>query len=363
MTVEKRLKDLGIDPAQALTVLNGKGSDALEATGPAVAVFFGGGRWSESDDEIARNLLARSVPVIPVVPTLDGYGQTVPPALAPINGMISEDGQMEDVAARVLECLSLLRQTRRLFISYRRLESRRIAIQLYEELGERGFDVFLDTHGVRPGEPFQEVLWHRLSDADVMVLLDTPGFLDSRWTEEELGRAAAVPIGILQIVWPDQVRAPRAEVCIPEYLGLSHFENGDINGELTKATITRIAVQVERLRARALAARHAALVREFCLAALDAGLEPNIQPERFISVLSPKGEIAAIPAIGVPDAFGANEIADRMELRVPPPGRAVILYDHRGIRDQWCRHLEWLDKHLPISSVSVVKAVEWLRAL
>ena len=104
--------------------------------------------------------------MVPVVPTLDRFSEFVPDDLRPINGMAlrSEDPELERVASVLLEGLGLLRKSRRLFISYRRVETQGIAIQLYEQLDGNGFDVFLDSHSIRPGEPFQEVLWHRLAD-------------------------------------------------------------------------------------------------------------------------------------------------------------------------------------------------------
>jgi len=48
---------------------------------------------------------------------------------------------------------------RRVFVSYRRNESRDAAVQLFEELSARQFDVFLDTHSVgrRDGLPVHVV--------------------------------------------------------------------------------------------------------------------------------------------------------------------------------------------------------------
>jgi hypothetical protein len=97
--------------------------------------------------------------------------------------------KLEALAAALLECVGLLRPQRRVFISYRRVESANAALQLHEALGSRGFDVFLDTYDVRPAEDFQAIVWHRLCDSDVMVMLDTPGYFGSRWTAAEIGRA------------------------------------------------------------------------------------------------------------------------------------------------------------------------------
>lgn len=43
----------------------------------------------------------------------------------------------------------------------------------HDVLSGRGFDVFLDTHDIRPGNPFQEMLFQRLADSDVVIMLDT----------------------------------------------------------------------------------------------------------------------------------------------------------------------------------------------
>ena len=80
---------------------------------------------------------------------------------------------MSELASAILECVGLMRRQRRVFLSYRSVESRAAALQLHDLLTARGFDVFLDTHVIRPGDPFQDVLWHRLCDSDVLIMLDT----------------------------------------------------------------------------------------------------------------------------------------------------------------------------------------------
>ena len=66
------------------------------------------------------------------------------------------------------------------------------------------FDVFIDLRSVPPAVDFQSELWHRMSDADVVVLIDTPGFRESRWTTAELAKANATNIQILHLLWPGQ---------------------------------------------------------------------------------------------------------------------------------------------------------------
>jgi hypothetical protein len=305
------------------------------------------------------------------VPALDRFTEFVPADLRPINGMAlrPEDPGLERIASVLLEGLGLLRKSRRLFISYRRVETQGIAIQLYEQLDANGFDVFLDSHSIRPGEPFQEVLWHRLADTDVVVLLDSPGFLSSRWTEEELARANSTNLQILQLIWPGSTLTSAAAFSKPFTLSSSDFQvAADVLGataRLQDACLKRVTIEVESLRARALAARHAYLVQEFFTEAIAAGHAPQVQPDRFI-LLETKGgnHYITVPTVGIPDAVRYQEVEDEMARHPKRHSDIILLYDERGIRDKWKKHLEWLDRQtLPVKSLQVAKANSWLGGL
>jgi hypothetical protein len=174
----------------------------------AAAAFFGKpGIKSPSIGDVLR----RGIPVIPVVDSLHAIATSLPDELKPINGLQYEPMHPERVSTAILECMGLLPGQRRAFLSYRRNEARAAAIQLFDELSARQFDVFLDTHGVPPAQDFQQVLWHRLCDSDALVMLDTPTFFDSRWTKAEFGRALAKNISVLRVGWPGVTTHPRAK--------------------------------------------------------------------------------------------------------------------------------------------------------
>ena len=42
-----------------------------------------------------------------------------------------------------------------------------------------------------------------MTDCDVIVLLNTPSFLESHWCKEEFAEAGSKQIGIVQLVWPN----------------------------------------------------------------------------------------------------------------------------------------------------------------
>lgn len=130
---------------------------------PTVALFYGSVspvKLAAPDIVTLNQLLADGSLIVPVVEDLTKFTSVVPSQIADLNGIALADcgTDFERLSARVLEGFGLLREKRRLFISYRRVETSGVAAQLYEALDAAGFDVFLDTYGVlRPGERFQDI--------------------------------------------------------------------------------------------------------------------------------------------------------------------------------------------------------------
>lgn len=372
-------QQLGVNPRKFLVCVQPETTGlSLDRKMPTVGVFFGlepSPTLSIDDNARLDCLLEDSHLVIPVVRDLRQFTASVPSTIAHLNGCaLSECGvDFGRLAARVLEGFALLRERRRLFISYRRVETSGVAAQLYEALDLAGFDVFLDTHGViSPGEPFQEVLWHRLADTDVAVVLDSPGFLASRWTEEELARANTSNIQILQVLWPLQTEGATAAFSMFHPLTTEDFTSPDMVGPaatLIDGCVREIVEEVEGLRARAIGARHSFLVREFSTEARTAGLTVHTTLERTLIVSTTGGQRVLVqPAIGVPDAERYQEL-ERLHQRDVGLGRTyshtpVLLYDQTGIRARWVEHLGWLNGNITSArSVSLAQAKTWLEEL
>ncbi len=356
--VRLAMRDLGVNGAKFLRLLVAdEEHDPKQST---VAVLFAlSGPPSAEDEARLLALEARGHLVLPVVSDKAKFAELVPSALAHLNGAsLAECGaDMERLAGYVMEGYGLLRHRRRLFISYRRAEASGVAAQLYEELDAAGFDVFLDTHGsIRPGEPFQDVLWHRLSDTEVALVLDTPGFLVSRWTEEELAKANSACIQMLQVTWPGQEELAPSALSTFLLLEDGSFEPGGNIGpaaRLTSVQLSAIVDAVEGLRARALAARHNFLVAEFVREARDAGLHAYQTPDRALVVRRREAagnEVLILPTVGVPDAE-QYQLAAGFHARQWEDGRAylppaILLYDDSGLMRRWREHLSWLDTNL-----------------
>ena len=370
---------LGVNPGKFLMRSTpGNPGTARDRRMLTAGVYFGcvaSPSVSAADATVLGHLLEDGALIIPVVESITHFTRFIPPEIAHLNGFSLADcgAEFERLAARILEGFGLLREKRRLFISYRRAETSGVAAQLYEALDLAGFDVFLDTHGViRPGEPFQELLWHRLADTDVALLLDSPEFLASRWGEEEIARANNSTIQVLQILWPGQTEGATAAFSTFHPLTEEDFSGKETLGpaaQMTDKCVSEIVDEVEGLRARAIAARHAFLVREFVMEARKEGLKVLKTLELTLILSAPSGNrVLVMPAIGVPDAERYQTL-ERLHQRDVGMGETyaqppVLLYDQTGIRSRWLQHLGWLNEHIAAArSISIMEARAWLSDL
>jgi len=363
------IEELGLTRDSVLEIDENNFRKDYKANSPSFCLYFGSDSVSFKNLDLLETLIDDANLILPVVSDLTQFKNQIPKCLHSVNGFeLASHNDIEKLVSNVLEGLSLLRLSRRLFISYKRDESSTVAIQLFEKLEKNGFDVFLDTHSIRPGEPFQEELWHRMADTDVVVLLNTPGFLKSNWTTEELAKANAMSIGILQLIWPTHKQERESELSMPIQLNDTDFGNSQYSKSssyLKSNTISAIINQVESLRARSLASRQDNIITEFIASSKRVGKKAILQSEKFITVNNGDGkELVVIPTVGVPQAFTYNQ-SEELVARIKSKNvkEVFLLFDHRNIREKWIKHLDWLDNYLPIKTIKIVMAEEWLKTL
>ena len=360
------LLGLGI-PTNSIQFFSDTSASSRSLKSPTMAIFFGSAQ-STADTLLISELIDDSIIIAPVVSDLSKVHMEIPSQLRHVNAIVlgaSGEG-IARLITLILETFRLLRRERRLFISYKRTGSQPLANRLYDALDARGFDVFIDVRSVPPAADFQSQLWHRMSDSDVVVLIDTPGFRESRWTAEELARANATNVQILHLLWPGQKEDPASS--------FSHFMKlryRDFMGLLpmqgrfaTKGLVNRICDEVERLRAPAIAARHRYLVDNFCDAARDEELDPNVQIEGWISIKTKSQRtLAIVPAVGIPTSDRINEVFESISDPAVGTREIWVIYDNRDVLNTWLSHLDWLDSHLPIRAVQMSKAPQLLKEL
>lgn len=364
--VKARATDLGIDPNEIVYLDESAFADGYDRKKPAFGIYFG--NQNKTVPAPLDRLEHDSIVIAPIVTAKTRVGVEIPDQLQHIN--VVEVGMNGDniprLASLVFETFRLLRKERGIFISYRRKGSQPLANRLYEELDKRGFDVFIDIRSVPPTVDFQAELWHRMSDVDTILLIDTPGFREGRWTKAELAQANLLGIQTLHLLWPGQVEdrnfafSRYVKLLATDFSGPSPGRGATIK----QAVVDSICDLAEELRAEAMALRHAHLVDNFCDAARDLAFEPTVQPERWISVVLQNGSsLAVVPAVGRPTSDRINTIFDSISEHKAADAPIWAIYDSRGLHENWVRHLRWLDGHRPIRTVSVADVPDALKGL
>lgn len=314
-----------------------------------VAVYFG--NVAKTSTPIVEQLISLKVPIIPVLEDNRLCQTHLPACLLPLNCVfLDQDPQMQDLSTSILECLGLLHEQRHIFISYRRIESREAAIQLHDALSSKGFDVFLDTHDIRPGTKFQEALWHKLCDSDVMIMLDTQSYFSSRWTSEEFFKAQAKGILMLRVVWPNHT--PNKLSDLAQTISLAQ-EDIETSGKITDDKVNAILITAERLRSKSIAIRHLKMVSQIKEEATSLGYSyEGIGKHRAVLLRNANSNrVLAYPIVGIPNAMTINSIhQNHLNTQTPI---SIFVYDDAGFSKKWMNHIEWL--HVVVPDVKPVK--------
>lgn len=342
-----------------------------EGNQPAFALYFGNESANTKHEDIVEKLIKDGTMILPICN--QHIEKEIPKTLKNQNAIKYYDGAENRIVNTILEAFELLRTTRKIFISYKRTEATSVAIQLHEALESHNFEAFLDTHSIALAEPFQDELWHRMTDCDAIVLLNTKGFLESRWCSEEFAEAGARQIGIVQLIWPDHNIddiQQSSHISYPVQLTGENFIEGEYqDGDRSKLKpefIEQILQQVESVRARNLAARQDNLITEFRNMAEKNGRTITIQPERLLTEdLSDKERIIYIPTIGIPQSSSCQTAELKKELYGKEKNVSIkLIYDDLRIRAKWLNHLDWLNDNFKkdIKTLKKQDFQKWLQS-
>jgi hypothetical protein len=171
-------------------------------------VFAGpGGKWSTAEEKSLQALLKRGAIMMPVV--LDPKAaQFLPKSLSHLNAFVMDffkEAWADCLADEILSRVWLHRRTPKVFISYKRIDSAPIAGQLYDRLNHLGYETFLDEATMPRAVDFQRELKWWLNNADLLIVLASPRFPQSRWCMEEVSFCQQRFIGVAVVQWPQAI--------------------------------------------------------------------------------------------------------------------------------------------------------------
>ncbi len=141
--------------------------------------------------------------VLPVYPERlrEAVTKALPPEFRTLNVAFWKS-TLDELVPTILSLTGLAQEARRVFISYRRNETEALAVQLFDALSHRGFDVFLDYFRIPPGVDFQARLRQELGDKSLVLVLESLSTLSSEWTTYEINVAKVLGLGLLALNVP-----------------------------------------------------------------------------------------------------------------------------------------------------------------
>ena len=324
---------------------------------PTFVYYFGKEGHEDLDKDILVTLMKNGDAILPVFFHADNFKNEVPKVIQEMNGKLYTSADVDKFVNYAFESLRLLRQTRKLFISYRRVDSAKVANQLFEALNRRNYDTFLDDYSIAAAQNFQEELNHRLSDCDVLIQLYTENFSSSQWCKEEITNANQKRIGVLAVIWPGQKLGAHNQLCEKIQLCDEDFEDGILSDDV----IREITLKVESIRARNLAARQDDLVGEFIKEASKLGRQ-LVQEYKYLVEYN-EGELknVFIPAVGVPQSYDCYNSLEFKEIFECPDVNIYLIYDELRIKRRWIDHLDWLNKSIEVKTIKKKDFAIWLQ--
>lgn len=307
-------------------------------------LYFGRKKDCKMDEELlALELIKYSIPVIPIAEKGDSI-VVYPECVRKYNAILI-NGNYSSARLNILKTLchyfGLIRAERRIFISYARRDSRKVALQLFDELSRRGYSVFLDTVSIEKGEEFQDELWHHMADSDLVVMLNTKRYTKSHWCQEEYIKALSHRIGLFSVSWPgvassdDETWKLTGQYILDECCFAS-------NKYLRKPVMQRLLNEIENVRISNIASRKTLLIREFICAEENRNIKAYYDVIDNIIHSSSKEDY--LPVLGVPKSEQFNEIRKRRK-------SINLLYYPDMIRRDWLDYLDWINSfNLPIKT-------------
>lgn len=386
---EQQITDIGLDPKvdSELIEVNSQ-SDVMRVDWSAapVGIWFGDQvpSFDQHHVDLAEDLLKRGAPLFPVCETTQNYTKKVPPSLVSINAHAWKEAKDKSaVVSNVLAGFRLTPSERNVFISYRRDESRGVAVQVFEELVRRKYTAFLDTASVPAGVTFQEVLTGRLSGVDLVIFLDTPNAVSSQWVYAELNQAHTQGMGIVQVLWPGRPQSPGTGFCDPFPLQSIKFVNGsaDASDTLKPDCLGDLMQAVERTRIRSIRHRRERVIGEILTHANQHQLTADVYPVGTNELragnveLLKAGELVgrAFTVLGLPSSILVQERCDELDRIVTSTKTkdgltsVKLIYDELGIHPDHAKHLQWLneklDRESTVQTLPLTTLANWIAGL
>ena len=216
-----------------------------------------------------------ALPLLPAEPP-NAPSTTLPPELSRQHTAFWHGDDIKALGLTVLARAGVSSLDRRVFISYRRIDTEPMAVQLFDALSRRNYTVYLDTVSTHPGLDFQNQLFEHLADKSMVVVLQSARFHELRWTMDEVKFALRHDLSLLTLRFPE-AKEPLPGIRAGDQLLLRTEDLEPTSGPpfaLMPAAVQRLVERIDVVHDRELVARRAVMRKRTLEALQRQGLNP-----------------------------------------------------------------------------------------
>lgn len=317
---------------------------------PNLAVFIAGDRdVSDGAKSLVKLCEERNISILPVLTSDRDVRQVLPNNLAELNASSwNDEYERKRLLRTILIQLSLMEYDRRVFISYRRKDASRMAVQLYDNLHRNGFDVFLDRYDIDRGVNIQRRIHEAIDDKGFLLVLESPTAHESSWIDEEVSHALSLrDMAVLAVSWPNLDEEISS---LPPKLRFD-LKKSDITGSkgdrrLTEPALESLVDEVFKKHNEAVTKRRRRLMDSIVDEANDAAWSTNRLDNRHLVLThsTPGGRSMLVGVI-----HRTPNVDDHFELsnRNPPnhlssPGEKYLLHESQYVPSKKERLSKWV---------------------
>jgi hypothetical protein len=292
--------------------------------------------------------------VVVVVPSGEGSAD-LPPSLLHYHRLAHPAPEFE-LGLSILRAAGIgARQ--KLFLSYRRQDTKALADQVHDGLNRRGFQIYLDRFSWTPGRLFPEEIAEELADKGTMLLLESDGLHLSRWTQWELSFARMYHFGVLALNVdgaPHERGIDVSDRCDVTTNGSDELSDPDLKTAV-EFVVRRYNIAETRRRVYC-----EALVRR---AALNAGGTITARPDRLFEVSGNGHRGLVLPSGRPANLEDLSRLGNAAEALQPGAPIGILIGQHEHIRPDMRQDVNWLARKTDVTLAPIMSVFPSVKRL
>ena len=257
----------------------------------------------------------------------------------------NHSGSIDTLCDIILDKLGIIKNSRKIFISYKRSETKRLAEMVRKELSDVGYTVFLDIRDIDVGSDFMQEIRQSIVESDIFLMLNSDSYYDSLYTKKEL-YAACISGAAIVVLSSRNTRNEKLN-------GLEFVKIDEYNGKSRKKRLSKndrdsILNKIGLVRLQLWKKRHQRLNRH-----IESFQERDVFLQGVYVPSKSSIDHSSIYAItGLPDTMDFQRIQQhdirscKRKQKRNIAKKLYALFDDLTLPASYSKHLKWLDKEM-----------------